>query len=152
MSYLTFNEGVFEDIKDKVVNTAGEIKDKTLNVAGHVLGTIKNGAIRLKDLASGAAEGIHTVGNKIGAKGFEDDTKASDLHDPIKIDDIKKPDIKIPDVNVPNLDRLNVKGIFKHSGVNELYGNITNRDKEADKAWHNLKNLGNPEYNNIKNK
>lgn len=143
MSYLTFNEGVFADIADRV----NKLKDSASETAGNIVGAIKNGAIRAKNLANSATETLHSVGNKLGLKGFEDGTRPSDLHNPINTSNIKMPNIKAPNIQAPNMDPLNVKHIVTKSGfADSSKGGIENRDKDAVKAFHNLQNLGRPNY------
>lgn len=143
MSYLTFNEGVFDKIADRV----NKVRDSASEVVGNVVGTIKNVAIRAKSAANSAAETLHTIGNKLGLKGFEDGTRASDLHNPINTNDIKMPNIKAPDIHAPSIDPLNVKHIVTKSGFADAdSGGISERDKDGVKAFHRLQNLGRPNY------
>lgn len=127
MSYLKFNEGVFSDLRDRVNSNIDAIKNASSTIAGNTLGVIKNLAVRTKDLANSASEGIHNIGNKIGAAGFENDKDPRGLHQTVGNNNLNGPDISLK---------------------SKLYDNrvvdMMNHDKATNKAnaIHNLQQMG----------
>lgn len=124
MSYLTFNEGVFSKIKDRVSSNIDHIKKTASDITGHVLGTVKNTAIRINNLTNNAAEHIHNIGHHIGASGFEEENPTKELHKPINTDKIKD-----------HLAKLNPKHI-----KDKVSSYLPESDKA--KALNNLKAMG----------
>lgn len=123
MAYLTFNEGFFSDtyhdIKNRVSSNIDNIKTAASNITGNTLGAVKNIAVRAKNLANDASEGIHNFGNKIGAAGFEDDKSSSELHKSVGVPEM-------PDIGL-------------HSIKNKI---LPNKAAETANAYHNLKAMG----------